>query len=896
MRKPLSLYKIIITCLLFLGPYLASAQFYTAGGEISYKFLYKTLGEFPTNHYQVTVKLYKECQVSDDLPPFDIELRCALANPPNVTPPYYPDHLFHVTVPMSNFYITKKDQNSCSPNQQPICYYVAEYTTQVGFLENWGEYLVYLQDDPRKTASFENVSTDGLGKLSGGVMGFTYTTRIPGMLNSPLPNAISSPVFKKDYPLILCAGQNFNYDFSALDPDGDSLSYQFVPAYQGKIWTVPRYPASATDPPFYLLTYYPGYDGAHPLGNNVTINPVTGMISGIAPARPGRYVVVVEVVKYHDGQVATRHRKEIQFIFSNCTWPRAQLDSTYKNCRGTTIHFTNYSTGVIKSYFWDFGDPTTGADTSGIANPIYHYPAPGTYQVKLYLNKGTSFCKDSATATVIVDSGLNASFNATRSIALCNEAVYDFTNTSGQGINPITKYAWDFGEPSVSNDLSATESPTYIYPTDGYKNVRLIISNDIGCSDTAFQLIQAFKSLMRAPNDTTICILDTIALQTNTNGYPGTFSWSPNYNISSLTAAAPLVHPQKDTTYYVSFTDATGCVAVDSVRVKVRDSVAIQILQADTTICRLDTIRIVSEHDGISVTWQPAASVVPVKADGSVVNASPFSTGMLIATAHFGSCFAEDTVNIKVVPRPQVTISNDTLVCLGAPVPLQATGGAYYLWSPAATLDNPVSAAPVAHPQANTVYSVSVYDTLGCPKHTIATVTVSTFRALYAMADKDTMVVMGEPVQLSGSGGMYYHWSPSLYLSDVNIPNPVARPMEDMIYWLKVSDDNHCADSAKVKIRAFKDPDIYVPSAFTPNNDGRNDLFKVFPVGFLLEELKIFDRWGNVVFVTNDYTKGWDGRFKGEIPASGVYVWVAHGRNKKTGAPVTKKGTVTLIR
>ncbi|HEY9661354.1 MAG TPA: hypothetical protein V6C65_23105, partial [Allocoleopsis sp.] len=374
--------KRTFTYLLFLGCLCAlpfkriRAQFYTAGGEISYKFLYRTEGEFPTNHYKVTVKIYKECQISDDLPPFSVTLLCALVNPPNVQPPYNPDNTFRKQVDMSNFYITKQDQNSCSPNQQPICYYVAEYTTQVDLFDNWGEYMLYVQDDPRKTAAFENVSTDGLGKLSGGVMGYTYTTRIPGMLFSTLTSPISSPIFKKDYPLILCAGQPFNYDFSAVDPDGDSLSYQFVPAYQGKIWTTPRYPATSTYPPFYILTYFPGYDGSNPLGSAARIDPQTGMMSGTAPPRPGRYLVVVEVAKHHGGQVVTRHRKEIQFIFSNCTWPRAQLDSTYKNCKGTTINFTNYSTGVIKSYFWDFGDNSTTRDTSSLAQPSYHYPAP----------------------------------------------------------------------------------------------------------------------------------------------------------------------------------------------------------------------------------------------------------------------------------------------------------------------------------------------------------------------------------------------------------------------------------------------------------------------------------------------------------------------------------------
>ncbi len=98
------------------------------------------------------------------------------------------------------------------------------------------------------------------------------------------------------------------------------------------------------------------------------------------------------------------------------------------------------------------------------------------------------------------------------------------------------------------------------------------------------------------------------------------------------------------------------------------------------------------------------------------------------------------------------------------------------------------------------------------------------------------MLVMGEQVQLNGSGGIYYHWSPSTYLSDPNIANPVARPYVNMRYVLTISNDNNYQDSAIVKIRAFADADIYVPTAFSPNNDGLNDLFRIYPVGFILKE------------------------------------------------------------
>src|SRR5262249_31333000 len=150
------------------------------------------------------------------------------------------------------------------------------------------------------------------------------------------------------------------------------------------------------------------------------------------------------------------------------------------------------------------------------------------------------------------------------------------------------------------------------------------------------------------------------------------------------------------TTYFVEFTDQTGCSNKDSVRIKVRNTVDMHIDHIDTTICKLDTIFLHVVHDGLSVTWNPTTVVTPLNPDGSSVNAFPGATIPLIATAHFGSCVASDTIRVKVVPQPFVTVNNDTTVCFGAPVYLHATGGTYYLWTPASTLDNPVIANPVA--------------------------------------------------------------------------------------------------------------------------------------------------------------------------------------------------------
>ncbi len=97
-------------------------------------------------------------------------------------------------------------------------------------------------------------------------------------------------------------------------------------------------------------------------------------------------------------------------------------------------------------------------------------------------------------------------------------------------------------------------------------------------------------------------------------------------------------------------------------------------------------------------------------------------------------------------------------------------------------------------------------------------------------------------------------------------------------------------------VTVYKGPDIYVPSAFTPNNDGLNDILRAIPVGIKeFKYFKVFNRGGQVVFATTEPSKGWDGRFKGFDQNVESFVWVAEGIDEG-GNRILKKGTVTLIR
>lgn len=139
-----------------------------------------------------------------------------------------------------------------------------------------------------------------------------------------------------------------------------------------------------------------------------------------------------------------------------------------------------------------------------------------------------------------------------------------------------------------------------------------------------------------------------------------------------------------------------------------------------------------------------------------------------------------------------------------------------------------------------------------------------------------------------------YEWSPSFYLDNTTLANPVANPPNEVNYQLQVTTENGCTAIGKVTVIAGRA--LKIPNAFTPNGDGRDDIFRIPPgVQFNLQELAIFDGWGNKIFTSNDRNSGWDGTYHGEPATAGVYVYLITGKTL-AGTPLFLKGTVLLIR
>ncbi|PWU00221.1 MAG: hypothetical protein C5B52_09255, partial [Bacteroidetes bacterium] len=258
------------------------------------------------------------------------------------------------------------------------------------------------------------------------------------------------------------------------------------------------------------------------------------------------------------------------------------------------------------------------------------------------------------------------------------------------------------------------------------------------------------------------------------------------------------------------------------------------------------------------------------------------------------------TKNILVEPHPDIDMSFED-VCLHNPTNFQAILNSpnppvqKWYWNLGdGTID---STATVNHIYAaGGAYPVKLIALggNGCYSDTISRV-ANVFHT-DAFAGNDTVIAISQPLQLHGTGGDIYQWSPSFGLSNPNIADPIAVLEEDASYVLTVTSIVGCPSSDTIKIKVFKGPEFYVPTAFTPNGDGLNDKFHFVAIGMTeIHYFKVFNRFGQVVYSSTDAKNGWDGTINGKAQPAGTYVWMIEGRDY-LGNLVSKKGTVTLIK
>ena len=507
---------------------------------------------------------------------------------------------------------------------------------------------------------------------------------------------------------------------------------------------------------------------------------------------------------------------------------------------------------------------------------------------------GRASCADSTTTEQRVFPGFFPGF--TDNTPTCKGVPVQFNDATTANYGGVNSWKWDFGVNTLFDDTSRIQNPAFTYAVPGNYNVTFIVGSDRGCRDT---LVKPISILDKAPytltNDTLICNIDTLQLNFVTPN-PGNIVWSPNYMISNVNSFTPLVSPDVTHRYYVSYADNFGCTAIDSVLVRVVNRVSLAVIN-DTTICRTDTVKLTTVSDGLSYTWSPALTLSDPAVQSPVATPTAASTTYhVIAT--IGKCFTEEDVVVRTVPYPVANAGPDSTICFGNSIQLNASGGSIYSWSPRIFLNNSNIANPVSQaPQQDIQYIVTVRDVLGCPKPVSDTMFLTVAKIIADAGPADTNVVLGQPLLLNATGSNNYQWTPTTWLNNPTIFNPVALPQESIQYVVRVSNDQGCFDTDTINVRLFKtDPDLLVPTAFSPDNDGVNDVFRPIVIGMKsLDVFRVYNRWGQLMFSTTRVNNGWDGTFKGAPQSAGTFVWEAEGVTY-LDRKVKKKGSVILIR
>ncbi|MFN8282020.1 MAG: gliding motility-associated C-terminal domain-containing protein [Chitinophagales bacterium] len=621
-------------------------------------------------------------------------------------------------------------------------------------------------------------------------------------------------------------------------------------------------------------------------GNTYSWSPAVGL-NNANIAQPtanitGNYTVTV--TRLSNGCVST----DVNTVAIDTSLPVANAGADKVLTCSNPTQMIGTSAIAGNTYVWS---PATGLSSTSIAQPTVN--TTGTYTVTVTKTSNGCSASDAVIVTVdtsrsIADAGVNKTLTcAVRSQMIGTDAI------AGNA------YSWS---PSIGltnaniAQPSATEPNTYTVTVTKLSN---------GCTST--DAVNVLQNINAPAANIGFDKVITCANPTQKIGSPGSaaysYSWSPaagldNANIAQPTASAP-------GTYVLTVTMiANGCTAIDGVTVGIDTTKPVTNAGADIKLTCTNPAQQIGTPaiSGNTYAWTPAAGLNSTTLAQPTVNA--IGTYSLTVTKTINGCTKTDAVvvtrdtsfPVANAGEDQILTCTKTLAYIGT----GATNGYAYAWSPATGLSN----TTVSQPRADSTGTFTVTVTKlsnGCKSTDSITITRDTIRPVAFAGDDQTFDCPHAPLVLGTPAldGMSYTWTPVSGISATN----VAQPTTDTAgtYVLKVKNNvNGCVSLPDTVVTFWKNCncDFLLPAAFSPNNDGVNDNFK--PLRFCDEysdlQFSVFDRWGALLFTSNDLTSGWDGFLKNAEQQVDSYIWTLQYYDILNKQKIFKKGTVTLLK
>ena len=337
------------------------------------------------------------------------------------------------------------------------------------------------------------------------------------------------------------------------------------------------------------------------------------------------------------------------------------------------------------------------------------------------------------------------------------------------------------------------------------------------------------------------------------------YTWNPGGQTSTSISGLPAGN-------YTLSVNQAGVTESDKVLIKISEPAPLVISSSSVTICKGQTASLIAKVTGganfYTYSWNNGLG------NGNVFDVSPSATTTYsLAVADANNCPADTVVIVEVNPLPTVIAANST-ICLGNSLTLSASGAEQYQWKPSTGLYSPTGNIVRATPLITTNYTVTGTALNGCSGDFHVTVTVNQLPTVEC--GNNFSINAGESVVLNAKGEGNYHWYPAEGLSCTSCKTPMAMTLSTTTYYLLLTDSNGCTAKDSLTIKVYQQ--IYIPSSFTPNGDDVNDVFYVYG-DFLNMNLKIYNRWGELIFQSQNVLIGWDGKFKSLPVQEGSYIY-----------------------
>lgn len=874
--------KRLILLLFLFGAFLSRQEAHAShivGGEIYYDHL-------GGSNYRVYIILYRDCYSTGAQ--YDSPMRLGVFyNPSGAL-----KEVVDVPFPGSNV-LPIIFNNPCIVKPTDICTEKAVYTTVVNLPPRVGGYTLTYQ----RCCRGPNVQN----LLVPDDQGITLKATVPGTETYP---ANSSPRFTNYPPLVICNNDVLNFDHSATDPDGDSLVYSLAAPFHGGSSANPA-PNPPAGPPYSNVVWSAGHNTIAPLGpgSSLTIDPNTGLLTG-QPNNTGLYAVGVQVEEFRNGVSLGKNVRDFLFVIINCQIPlnailplQTELSTFVSYCNGLTVQFENDSYGGT-SYSWDFGVSGVISDTSNIYEPTFTFPANGTYQVTLVARKN-NVCADTAKMTILVNNKVTVNFDATDSICFVNNSV-DFTGFITNADNGTID--WVFG-PNASQQTATgvLNVNNIVYDSPGSFPATLTYNHPYCQADTTIPVL-----ILPLPNaDFELPLnyecdgLTINFVNTSSGGIYSKWDFGIAGTNSDTSSQTNPTYVYTDPGFYTVtlITGSTGiCADTTDATFEVYDDLNMQIQSVDS-MCILDNVHdylgLVSGPDIASYYWNFGPNSTPQFSNdtnvyGVSLNTPGFHTIKLYGT--YLNCLDSVMKQVFVYRVPQIgfTIENG-LQC--APFTAQfidqssADSPIYYSWDfgngQSSTLANP---STIYYDTGVHVVTLTIRTDEGC----VDTLTLSRNDLVHVRPNptagftinRDLLDVCdNEVVFTDGSQGAvtvsYIPDDLNTYLYDVpSVYSYFYKTSGYKFIQQIVINEYQCRDTAfgDLYVQPFV---VFLPNAFTPDGDQFNNTFS--SKSALTAEawhMRIFDRWGELVFESFDQYGEWDGTYNGQPAPDGVYNYV----------------------